>query len=109
MTEQTRKNHFCVVSIATYGEYEKHDIQTNSGWSKNPYGKEYAVVPDEMVQGIRATRGYCDITLNNDGTEVVSFTPREIPDIPTPEMPVSEMEQLRADIDYLAAITGVTL
>lgn len=109
MTEQTRKNWFCVISIATYGENEMHDIQTNSSWSKNPYGEEYAVVPDALVQDILATRGYCDIVLNDDGTEVVSFTAREIPEIPEPEIPVSEMEQLRADIDYIALMKGVDL
>lgn len=107
--EQIKQNPFCVISIATHGENEMHYIQTNSGWSENPYGKDYAVVPDEMVQDIMATKGFCDITLNEDGTEVVSFIAREIPEIPEPETPVSEMEQLRADIDYLAAITGVTL
>lgn len=109
MTENIRKNPFCVISIATYGDYEMHDIQTNSGWSKNPYGEDYAVVPDEMVQDIIKTNGFCDIVLNDDGTEVVSFTAREIPEIPEPETPVSEMEQLRADIDYIAIMSGVTL
>lgn len=88
MTEQIRQNPFCVISIATYGENEMHDIQTNSSWSENPYGTEYAVVPDEMVQDILATRGYCDIVLNENGTEVVSFTANAIPE---PE-PKSEPE-----------------
>lgn len=107
--EQTRQNPFCVISIATFGEYEIHDIQTNSSWCKNPYGEEYAVVPDNMVQDIMQTRGFCDIVLNEDNTEVVSFTAREIPVIQEPEQPVSEMEQLRADIDYIAVMTGVEL
>ena len=77
MAEQTRKNPLCVISIATYGDNEMHDIQMNSGWSKNPYGEEYAVVPDDLVEDIFATRGYCDIVLNDDNTEVVSFTDRK--------------------------------
>lgn len=109
MTEQTRKNPLCVISKNTFGEYEIHSIQTNSGWSKNPYGEEYAIVPDDMVEDIKATKGFCDIVLNDDGTEVVSFTAREIPEIPEPEIPVSKEEQLRADIDYIAIMTGVTL
>ena len=109
MTEQTRKNNFCVISKDTFGEHAIHSIQTNSGWAKNPYGKEYAVVPDHMVQNIMATKGYCDIVLNEDGTEVVSFTAREIPIIPKPEKPVSVIEQLRADIDYIALMSEVTL
>ena len=79
-----RTNPFCVISINTFGEYAVHDIQTNSSWSTNPY-EDYAVVPDEMVEAIMETRGFCDIELNEDGTEVVSFTAREIPDIPEPD------------------------
>ena len=44
-----------------------------------------------------------------DGTEIISFTAREIPEIPAPEEPVSELEQLRADIDYIALMKGVDL
>lgn len=109
MNENIRKNPLCVISMATYGDYAMHDIQTNSGWNKNPYGEEYAVVPDDMVQDIMETRGFCDIVLNDDNTEVVSFTAREIPEIEKPELPVSEVEQLRADVDYIAVMTGVEL
>lgn len=76
---------FCVISINTFGDYEMHDIQTSFVWFKNPYETGYAVVPDDLVEGIRATRGFCDIELNEEGTEVVSFTAREIPDIPKPD------------------------
>ena len=85
-----RVNPFCVISKSVYGEYAVHDIQTNSAWSENPY-KDYAVVPDEMVLAIQETRGFCDIELNEDGTEVVEFTAREIPSIPeAPHEPTSE-------------------
>lgn len=90
------KNTFCVISIATYGEV--HDIQTNSSWTKNPYGKEYAIVPVDMVEDIIATRGYCDIVLNDDETEVVSFTARGIPEpetIPEPE-PITQEARITA-------------
>lgn len=90
MTENIRKNPLCVISIATYGEYKMHDIQTNTGWCENPYGKEYAVVPDDMVQDIMATKGYCDIVLNEAETDVVSFIARDIPEIPEPEIPEPE-------------------
>ena len=102
-----RKNPFCVISI-TPDENARHYIQTNSLWFDNPY-EDYAVVPDELVPDICATHGYCDIVLNEEGTEVVSFTAREIPEIPAPEIPISEMEQLRADIDYIALMKGVDL
>ena len=81
----TRKNPFCVISKATYGDYAVRDIQTNSAWSGNPYGEDYAIVPDDLVEDIIATRGFCDIELNEDGTEVVSFTALEIPEIQEPE------------------------
>ena len=80
-----RKNWFCVISKDTYGEYGVHDIQTNSAWSANPYGEEYAEVPDDMVPGILATGGYCKIVLSEDGAEVVSFTALEKPNIPKAE------------------------
>ena len=78
-----RVNPFCIISKFTW-ENGGRDIQTNSAWSENPYS-DYAVVPDEMVPGIKETQGFCDIVLNEDETEVVSFTAREIPDIPTPK------------------------
>ena len=81
----TRKNPFCVISKATYGDYAVRDIQTNNAWSGNPYGEDYAVVPDDMVEGILATNGFCNIELTEDGTEVVAFTPLEIPFAPEPE------------------------
>ena len=95
-----RVNPFCVISKATFGEYAVRDIQTNSGWGENPYGEDYAVVPDEMVPGIIETKGYCDIVLNEDGTEVVEFAAREIPDIP-----IEEAEPTTDDI--INALLGV--
>lgn len=79
-----RVNPFCVISKNTVGEYAVRDIQTNSGWSANTYGEDYAVVPDNMVLDIMETRGFVDIELNENGTEIVSFTALEIPDIPEP-------------------------
>ena len=97
-----RVNPFCVISKATYGEDAVRDIQTNSAWSENPYGSDYAVVPDDMVTAILETRGFCDITLNEDGTEVVEFTAMEIPEIPqeepqpTAEDRIAELEMQNA-------------
>lgn len=89
-----RKNPFCVISKATFGDYEVHDIQTNTAWSKNPYSEKYAVVPDDMVESIMATCGYCDLVLNDDGTEVVSFAALEIPEIPEPEAEPTPEERI---------------
>lgn len=109
---KTRQNPFTVIAKTTYGDYAVRDIQSNSSWSKNPYGEDYAIVPDEMVQAIMATHGFVDIELNEDGTEVVSFTAREIPEIPEvePEPTLQEkLDQTNANIDYLAMMTGIEL
>jgi len=110
-----RVNPFCVISKNTFGEYAVRDIQSNSSWGSNPY-EDYAVVPDDMVTAIMETRGFVDIELNEDGTEVVSFTAREIPEIPVPEPEptvedrVSELEVYSADLLYQVCLLqlGVT-
>lgn len=67
-----------IISIDTFGEHEVHDIQCNSCWSGCAIDG-YALIPDGLVEGILETSGYCDIVLNNDGTEVSSFTARPEP------------------------------
>lgn len=91
MTENTRKNPFCVISKVA-NENGWRDLQSNSAWSSNPYGDTFAVVPDHMVEDIMNTFGYCDIELNEEGTEVVSFTATEIPVFPEPEVAPTEEE-----------------
>lgn len=101
-----RVNPFCVISKNTFGNYAVRDIQTNSSWSSNPYGEEYAVVPDDMVTDIIKTRGFCDIKLNEEETEVVSFTAREIPEIPVPEAGPTldeRVTELETTVDEMAA------
>lgn len=97
-----------VISKKTFGEDKCRYIKGNSIMDSNTYGDDYAIIPTDMEDEIIKTRGYCDIKLNKDGTEVIAFTAREIPVIEE-ETPVTEAEQLRADIDYLAIMTGVTL
>lgn len=70
-----------VISKSTFGDYDVRDIQCNANWCSCPYS-DYALIPDGLVEGILATKGYCDITLNSDGTEVESFTARTIPSVP---------------------------
>ena len=102
-----RVNPFCVISKNTFGEYAVHDIQTNSAWGANPY-EDYAVVPDDMVTEIMETRGFCDIVLNEDGTEVVEFTAREIPEIPVPT-PEPTAEERIAELEENLALTELTM
>lgn len=94
-----RVNPFCVISKNTFGQYSVRDIQSNSGWGENPYGESYAVVPDDMVQAIMETGGFCDIVLNEDETEVVEFSAREIPEIPTEEPGPTEEQKRIAELE----------
>lgn len=104
-----RKQPFCVISKDVFGEYSVRDIQTNSSWETNPYNEGYAVVPDDMVKDIVATQGFCDIELNSDGTEIVSFTAREVPEIPKPEKkPTTEERLVALEMAMLEQIGVVT-
>jgi hypothetical protein len=98
-----------IISKSTNNELNKRSTYSSTAWVENPYPDDYAIVPSYLEELIEQTQGYCDIKLNKDGTEVVSFTAREIPVIEEPEPPITEAERLRADIDYLAIMTGVTL
>ena len=71
-----------VISKATFGDYEVRDIQCNANWCSCPYS-DYALIPENMVEGILATKGYCDIVLTDDGSTVASFVAREIPSVPS--------------------------
>ena len=104
-----RVNPFCVISKNTFGEYAVRDIQTNGSWGSNPYGEDYAVVPDEMVLEIMETRGFVDIVLNEDGTEVVSFTALEIPEIPIAPAQPSQLDVIEAQVTYTALMTDTLL
>lgn len=104
-----RVNPFCVISKKTFGEYAVHDIQTNSAWCANPYGEDYAVVPDDLVVSILETGGFVDIELNEDGTEVVAFTPLEIPEIPEPKPEPSQLDLIEAQVTYTALMTDTLL
>ena len=104
-----RLNPFCVIRKEPWGEYNVHDIQDNCSWSDNPYGDEYAVVPDDMVLAIKETKGFCDIVLNEDGTEVVEFTAKEIPEIPEQISEPSQLDLIEAQVAYTALMTDTLL
>ena len=104
----TRQNDFCVISKEA-NENGWRDLQTNSAWSANPYGDDYAVVRDDLVPGIKETCGYCDIELNEDGTEVINYTPTEIPVLPEPEELPTQLDLIEAQATYTALMTGTLL
>lgn len=66
----------------------------------------WVAVPEDLVQAAWDCGGYCSLALDEDGA-LVGLTP--IPRPAEPEAAPSEVEQLRADVDYLAALTGVEL
>jgi hypothetical protein len=70
-----------VISKSTFGSYNVRDIQCNANWDCCPYS-DYVLIPDNLVESILATKGYCDITLDSAGTAVASFTARTIPSVP---------------------------
>ena len=68
--------------------------------------KGWAEIPADVA--IPETFPFVDIQV--EGSKVVSMTAGVVPDPePQPEPEPTETEQLRADVDFLAAMAGVTL
>lgn len=65
----------------------------------------WIAVPDHLREAVWACGGYCDLTVE-EGV-LTDVTPREQP--PQPEPEPTEVEQLRADVDFLAVMAGVSL
>lgn len=66
----------------------------------------WAEIPADVA--IPETFPFVDIQV--EGNKVVSMTAGVVPDPePQPEPEPTETEQLRADVDFLAAMAGVTL
>lgn len=66
----------------------------------------WAEIPTDVA--IPETFPFVDLVV--EGQRVVSMTAGVVPDPePQPEPEPTETEQLRADVDFLAAMTGVTL
>ena len=81
-----------------------HRNQTVSGAVAVPDG--WAEIPADVA--IPETFPFVDLQV--EGSKVVSMTAGVVPDPePQPEPEPTETEQLRADVDFLAAMAGVTL
>ena len=65
----------------------------------------WIAVPDHLREAVWDCGGYCDLTVE-EGV-LTNLTPREQPRQPEPEP--TEVEQLRADVDFLAVMAGVSL
>ena len=81
-----------------------HGVQSQSH-RKECWLEGWVEVPEALTQAVWDCGGYCELTVE-DGV-LTGVTPSERP---TPaEQEPTEMEQLRADVDYLAAMGGVEL
>ena len=85
----------------------QHPIQSQSGRT-SCWIDGWVEVPGHLEAAVWDSLGWCDLDIQ-DGV-LVGITPTERPEPePEPETPPTELEQLRADIDFLAAMGGVTL
>lgn len=66
----------------------------------------WVAVPEGLAPAVWECGGYCELQLDGEGN-LTGITPIERPEPGEPEP--SEEERLRADVDYIAAMTGVEL
>ena len=68
----------------------------------------WAIIPDDMET---PSFPFGEVEAEDiDGVMTVTkWTAGTIPEAEEPEQPISETEQLRADVDYIAVMTGVEL
>ena len=85
----------------------QHPIQSQSGRT-SCWLEGWVEVPENLESAVWDSLGWCDLDIQ-DGV-LVGITPTERPEPePEPPAPPTELEQLRADIDFLAAMGGVML
>jgi hypothetical protein len=83
-----------------------HGLQGQSA-RKECWMEGWIAIPEELVDKAWECKGYCDLVIQ-DGV-LVDLIPGEVPETPEPEDVPTETEQLRADVDYIAVMTGVEL
>ncbi|MCI9263454.1 MAG: toxin-antitoxin system toxin subunit [Oscillospiraceae bacterium] len=81
-----------------------HGVQSQSH-RRECWLEGWVEVPEELCGAVWDCGGYCDLTLDGEG-RLTAVTPTERPR-EEPE-PTGE-ERLRADVDFIAAMTGVEL
>ncbi len=87
-------------------ENGQHQLQSQNG-REECWEEGYITVPPELEAEAWNCLGWCDLELK-DGV-LVGITPTEQPEIKLPEPEPTMAERNRADIDFIAAMTGVTL
>ena len=68
----------------------------------------YIAVPKELEKEVMDCNGYCDLTIEDGVLKGITAKPDLIPTVEKSTKP-TELEQLRADIDYISIMTGVEL
>lgn len=88
-------------------------IQPNGNGGHNSQTSTATAVPDgwaEIPADVAIPETFPFVDIQVDGNKVVSMTAGVVPEPePEPEPEPTETEQLRADVDFLAAMAGVTL
>ena len=83
----------------------RHGLQSQSHRTQC-WLEGWVAVPPELQQEAWDCGGYCEIQVDKKGV-LTGLTPISRPEHPQPEPTVEE--RLRADVDYLAALQGVSL
>lgn len=94
-----------IIELATR-EDGGHGLQSQSGRSVC-WLDGWIEVPANLEADVWAAVGYCDLQIE-DG-KLVGITPTERPEPEPVAQTPTELEQLRADVDYLAIMSGVEL
>lgn len=68
----------------------------------------YIAVPPTLESEVMRCRGYCDLVIEDGVLKSITARPDLIPAEETTTEP-TEIEQLRADVDFIAIMTGVEL
>lgn len=78
--------------------YQRRQISIGVEYDEEQH-ESFAIFPDSMIDELLATEGFCELELSEDGKEVISFTPLEIPDYakeptePTAEERIAALEE----------------
>lgn len=83
-----------------------HAVEWQDAATENWMGEGWVVVPPELEAAAQDCGGFCELTFDKQGA-LVGLTPTEKPALPDPEP--TPAERLRADVDFLAALQGVSL
>ena len=83
-----------------------HGLQSQSG-REACWLEGWIAVPEALAETVWECRGYCDLEVR-EGV-LVGVTPRERLIFEHEQEAPTETERLRADVDFLAVMQGVTL